>query len=136
MKILILNHCRMRWGNISNTITNNNLNWNSINMNTSINIRILFLFCIIKKEKIFSTIENSKMSSKNISSKPVYVIPKDTAYFVGELFGYYFIPAAGLISFLANATLYHMMYKCNVLMKHRKYRLLLSKTFIVSILSK
>ena len=60
-------------------------------------------------------------------------IPRDAAYFVGELFGYYLIPGFSALSFLFNASLARLIIINDVLRKRLKYRLMFSKSFLIGI---
>lgn len=60
-------------------------------------------------------------------------IPKDAAYAVGELFGYYLIPITACVASAINLTFCRTIVINSKFMRHRKYRLLLAKAFIVGL---
>lgn len=60
-------------------------------------------------------------------------IPKDVAYAVGELFGYYLIPITACVASAINLTFCRAIVINSKFMRRRKYRLLLAKAFIVGL---
>ena len=67
-------------------------------------------------------------------SVPMIIIPVDTAYIVGQVFGYYVIPITALISTLLRLLLCYSLFK-NQLPILPKYILLVYKLFTLIILN-
>ena len=88
----------------------------------------------MKKKKKFFNAKNKNFLFLNMKSEnsTKQIINKDTAYFVGEIFGYYLTPILSLIAFIANASFARILIINNKFMKKRKYRVLLLKSLILT----
>lgn len=78
---------------------------------------------------------NSKNSTCEIDVKK-YNITRDFYFFIGEAFGYYIIPILSGFSFLVNVSFLSLLAKNKKLVMQRKYRMLMIKSSIISIVGK
>ena len=69
-------------------------------------------------------------------NKTHFSIHKDTAYLVGEVFGYYLIPFTAFIAFVVNAFFSRIIINNRKFMKKLKYRLLMAKAVCVALVGK